>query len=79
MNLILLWVYIVIIIVIFAFIGIVLMDIGNFKQYSKYLPTVLRIYLATIIIIAIFWAYKISTHYTPPKKQRNIQTEQVNF
>ncbi len=78
MNLIFLWIYMIIIIVIFAFIAIVVRDIGNFKEYSKYLPTVLKIYLASIIIIAIFWAYKISTHYTPPKKSRT-PAEQVHF
>ena len=78
MNLVFLWIYAIIVIVIFAFIAIVVRDIGGFKDYSKYLPTVLKIYLASIIIIAIFWAYKISTHYTPPKKSRT-PAEQVHF
>ncbi len=78
MNLILLWVYLIIIIVLFAFIGIVIMHIGTFKEYSKYLSIVLRIYLISIIIIAFFWAYKVYTDYTPAKKNR-ITVEQVNF
>ena len=78
MNLILLWVYLVIVIVLFAFIGIVIMHIGTFKEYSKYLSSVLRIYLVSIIIIALFWAYKIYNDYTPAKKNRT-PIEQMNF
>ena len=78
MNLILLWVYFVIIIVLFAFIGIVIMHIGNFREYSRYLSTVLRIYLVSIIVIALFWAYKIYTDYTPAKNNRTA-VEQVDL
>ncbi len=54
MNLILLGLYLIVIIVLFAFIGIVVMHIGTFKEYSKYLSTVLKIYLIAIFVIAIF-------------------------
>ncbi len=50
------------------------MHIGNFKQYSKYLSIVLKIYLVVIMLIAIFWGYKILTDYTPAKKTKNMPT-----
>ncbi len=78
MNLILLWVYLIIVVIFFAFIGIVVMHIGTFKEYSKYLSVVLKIYLISILVIAIFWAYKVSTDYTPAKKNRTT-VDQVNF
>lgn len=55
------------------------MHIGNFKQYSKYLSVVLRIYLVVILLIAIFGGYKILTDYTPAKKSRNMPIEKIDF
>ncbi len=72
-------IYLLVIIVLFAFIAIVVMHIGNFKQYSKYLSVVLRIYLVVILLIAIFGGYKILTDYTPAKKSRNIPVEKIDF
>lgn len=68
MNLILFGVYALILVMFFAFIGIVIMHVGAFREYSKYLSVVLKVYIVTIIVIAIFGGYKILTHYTPPKK-----------
>ena len=78
MNLVLFGVYLLIILILFAFIAIVVMHIGNFKDYSKYLSIVLKIYLITIVVIAVFGAYKILSHYTPPKKS-NTPIEKINF
>ena len=65
-------------IILFAFISIVVMHIGGFKDYSKYLSMVLKIYLVIILIIAIFGGYKILTDYTPAKQNR-VNTEKIDF
>lgn len=77
-NIILFGVYLLVILVLFAFISIVVMHIGNFKQYSKYLSVVLKIYLVLIILIAIFGGYRILTDYTPAKKNRTT-LEKLDF
>lgn len=79
MNLILLGIYLVVIVILFAFVGIVTMHIGDFKQYSKYISPILRIYLVLIVLIALFGAYKIYTDYTPSKKNRITTIEQIDF
>jgi hypothetical protein len=53
-NIIFFGLYLLIIVILFAFIAVVVMHIGNFKQYSKYLSIVLKIYLVVIMLIAIF-------------------------
>ena len=79
MNLILLGIYLVVLVILFAFVGIVIMHIGIFKQYSKFLTPVIRIYLVMVILIAIFGAYKIYVDYTPSKVNRNSNSEQSNY
>jgi hypothetical protein len=51
MNWILFGIYLFCIISLFAFIAIVLMHIGEFRQYSRYINPVLRIYIVLIILI----------------------------
>lgn len=58
---ILLGVYSLIILGIFAFYVIFSLHIKKFRNYSKYLTPVFRIVIALTIIIAIFGAYKILT------------------
>jgi hypothetical protein len=52
--------------------------IGDFRQYSKYLSGVLKVYLILIIVIGIFGGYKILTDYTPAKKNRTT-IEKLDF
>ena len=47
---------------------IVIIDTNKFREYSKYLGFILKIYMVLIVIIALFGGYKILTNYTPPKK-----------
>jgi hypothetical protein len=45
------------------------MHIGDFRKYSKYLSVVLRIYMVTIVLIAIFgWYMMLTSKYVPIKK-----------
>lgn len=37
------------------------MHIGEFREYSRYLSVVLKIYVFTVVVIFFFWAYKIIT------------------
>ncbi len=78
MNVIFFGVYILILIILFAFISIVVMHIGGFKDYSKYLSIVLKIYLIVVLLIAIFGGYKILTDYTPAKQNR-VNIEKIDF
>ncbi|MDD2693879.1 MAG: hypothetical protein PHY14_03015 [Candidatus Gracilibacteria bacterium] len=79
MNLILLGIYLVVLVILFAFVGIVIMHIGNFRQYSRFLTPVIRIYLVIVILIALFGAYKIYNDYTPSKINRNTNLNQMDF
>lgn len=66
MNWILFGIYLLCVILIFVFISIVLMHIGEFRQYSKYITPILRIYLIVIVLIALFGAYKVLTSRVMP-------------
>ena len=69
MLLIIFGIYLVALLVIFIYISIVVMHIGDFRKYSKYLSVVLRIYLVAVLAIACFGIYKILTgKYVAPKK-----------
>ncbi len=46
--------YLIALLVIFIYIAIVVMHIGDFRKYSKYLSIVLRIYLVAVLCIACF-------------------------
>lgn len=74
----LLIIYLAVLIILFAFVMIVVMHIGTFRDYSPSLKIVLRIYLITIILIAIFWAYKILTD-TTPSKSPSTNTQKLEF
>lgn len=65
MNLILFWLYITCVLVLFVFISIVIMHIGEFRQYSRYINPVLRIYIISIVVIAVIWSYQVLTNQTP--------------
>ncbi len=78
MNIIIFGIYLIVILVLFAFIGIVVMHIGRFRDYSKYLSIVLKIYLIIILLISFFGGYKILTDYTPAKANR-VNIQNVNF
>ena len=43
------------------------MHIGNFRQYSRYINPVLRIYVVLIISIALIGAYLVLTDDARPK------------
>lgn len=72
--------YLIALLVIFIYIAIVVMHIGDFRKYSKYLSIVLRIYLVAVLCIACFWIYKIltGTKYVAPKKNW-IQVQKIDF
>lgn len=71
--------YLVALLLIFIYIAIVVMHIGDFRKYSKYLSVVLRLYLVTILCIACFWIYKILTgDYVAPKKTWT-QVKKIDF
>lgn len=75
MNLVIFSIYMVAILILFAGIAVVIIHIGQFREYSKYLSTVLRIYLITIVIIAIFWGYKILTNQSEPVRKTTVPVE----
>ena len=79
MNIILFGIYLFILLVVFAFIAIITIHIGNFRQYSKYLSVVLKIYLVTVLIIGIFGGYMILTSKYIPLKKMNPSTQKLNF
>ncbi len=78
MNIVIFGVYLLVLLILFAFISIVVMHIGGFKEYSKYLSVVLKIYLIVVLLISFFGGYKILTDYTPAKKNR-VNVENINF
>lgn len=65
MNWILFGFYIACILILFAFISIVIMHIGEFRQYSRYINPVLRAYVVLILLIAVFGGYQVLTNETP--------------
>jgi amino acid permease len=65
MNWILFGIYLFCIISLFAFIAIVIMHIGEFRQYSRYINPILRLYVFLIVLIALFGGYKVLTDNTP--------------
>ena len=69
MTLIIFAIYLFVLIIVFGFIAIVVMHIGEFRQYSRYLSIVLKIYLLAIILIALFGGYQILTDDTPRLKK----------
>ena len=54
MNFIFFGIYALAMIVLFVFIAIFLMNIREYRAYSRYINPVLRIYIALIIIISIW-------------------------
>jgi hypothetical protein len=40
------------------------MHIGEFRQYSRYINPILRIYIVLIVLIWLFGAYKVLTDTT---------------
>lgn len=79
MQLVILGIYLASLLFFSIYIAIVVMHIGEFQKYSKYLSVVLRIYLLAIFCIAIFGGYKILTgKYVAPKKTWN-QIQKMDF
>ncbi len=79
MNLVLIGIYLFMVLIIFGFIAIVVMHIGTFRQYSKYLSIVLKIYLIAILTIALFGGYMILTgKYISSTKSSN-SVQKINF
>ena len=79
MQLVIFGIYLVVLLVIFIYIAIVVMHIGDFRKYSRYLSVVLRIYLVAVLAIACFWMYKILTgKYVAPKKSWS-QVQRIDF
>lgn len=54
MNLIAFGFYALCIVILLAYIAIFVMHIGQFREYSKYINPVLKIYLTLVIIISIW-------------------------
>lgn len=79
MNIIFLSIYLFILLIICAFIAIVVMHIGAFRQYSKYLSVVLKIYLIVVLIIGIFGGYMIVTNKNTPIRKLTPATQKLNF
>jgi hypothetical protein len=64
MNWILFGIYLFCVLWLFVFIAIVLMHIGEFRQYSRYINPILRIYIVLIVLIWLFGAYEVLTNTT---------------
>lgn len=67
MNLVIFGIYLFVLIILLGFISIVILHIGAFRAYSKYLSIVLRIYIIAVIMIALFGGYRVLTDHTPAK------------
>lgn len=61
MNWILFWLYLLCVLSIIVFIAILIMHIGEFRQYSRYITPVLRLYIVLVAGIAVFGAYMVLT------------------
>ncbi len=59
--------------------AVVMIDINNFREYSKHLSLVLKIYIILIVIIGIFGGYKILTNYIPPIKMSIQNPPELEF
>lgn len=70
MNIVFFGIYLAVLVIIFAFIAILIMHVKDFRQYSKYLSVVLKIYLIVVVILAIFWSYKILSNTETSLKSR---------
>jgi Na+/glutamate symporter len=73
-------IYLAVLLFVFVYIAIVIMHIGEFREYSLYLAVVLRVYLILIVLIALFGAYKVLTgKYVAPKKSPTHQIQKLDF
>lgn len=79
MNIMLFGIYLFVLVVIFIFISIVVLHIGNFREYSRYLSVVLRLYLIALIVIGIFGGYMILTSDHPVVRETSTPVQKVNF
>lgn len=66
MNWILFGIYILCVLTLFVFIAIVVMHIWEFRQYSRYINPVLRMYIILLIAIALFGWYRVLTDDIQP-------------
>jgi len=73
-------IYLAVLLFVFVYIAIVVMHIGEFRQYSRHLSVVLRIYLIVVVLIALFGAYKVLTgKYVAPKKSETNKIQKLDF
>lgn len=79
MTLIIFAIYLFVLLIIFGFIAIVILHIGEFREYSRYLSVVLKIYLIAVVVIAIFGWYKVLTDDTPSLKSSTTKVEKIDF
>jgi glucan phosphoethanolaminetransferase (alkaline phosphatase superfamily) len=73
MNLIIFGIYLLVIIILFSFLGIVLVHLDTFKTYSKALIPVTKIFLLILIVCAILGGYMILTSTDVPTITQKIE------
>lgn len=77
---ILLGIYILALIFLSGFLAIFIVHIRDYFQYSKYIKTILRVYITIVLCIAVFWGYQILTGNPPSlSTESTIQTVPLNF
>ncbi|MFZ2256032.1 MAG: hypothetical protein WAW59_01500 [Patescibacteria group bacterium] len=77
MNWILFGIYILCVLTLFVFIAIVMMHIGEFRQYSRYINPVLRIYIVLVVLIALFGGYRVLTDDIQPSSLKDSSSKVI--
>jgi glucan phosphoethanolaminetransferase (alkaline phosphatase superfamily) len=72
-NYILFGLYLFLLLGIFGFLAIFMMHIRDYRQYSRYITTITRVYLLLMVAIAIFGGYHILNGSIFPQTLRPIQ------
>lgn len=65
--------YLLLLIGIFGFLAVFMMHIRDYRQYSRYITVIIRVYLTLMIIIALFGGYMILSGTIFPQSQRPAQ------
>ncbi|MBC7503768.1 hypothetical protein H7169_02270 [Candidatus Gracilibacteria bacterium] len=65
--------YLFLVIGLFGFLAVFMMHIHDYKQYSRYITVITRIYLTLMVVIAIFGGYYILVGSIFPQTRGPIQ------
>ncbi len=79
MNWILFWLYLLCVFSIIVFIAILIMHIGEFRQYSRYITPVLRLYIVLVAGIAVFGGYMVLTSDIVPTAAKSSGGSQLKL